>query len=81
MLYLIDEPYADVGLRTARDDPEATVVLLQDGVFLDPEVDATVYAVEEDVAVRGVSLPSDVESITYADLVDLIFESQVKTFV
>ncbi|WP_323192294.1 DsrH/TusB family sulfur metabolism protein [Halostella sp. PRR32] len=81
MLYLIDEPMADIGLRTAADDPDARVVLIQDGVFLSPDLDAEVYAVEKDVDVRGVDLPDEVERISYDALVDLIVEQEVKNFV
>ncbi|MFC6765145.1 DsrH/TusB family sulfur metabolism protein [Natrinema soli] len=81
MLYLIDEPMADIGLRTAVDDPEARVVLVQDGVFLSPALDAELYAVKKDVDVRGVDLPEEIEEITYDDLIDLIVENEVKNFV
>lgn len=81
MLYLIDEPMADIGLRTAADDPDARVVLVQDGVFLSPALDAELYAVAKDVAVRGVDLPEGIEEITYDGLIDLIVENEVKNFV
>jgi len=48
--------HGDIGLRTAADDPEARVVLVQDGVFLSPALDAELYAVEKDVDVRGIDL-------------------------
>ncbi len=53
MLYLIDKPMAEIGLRTAAGDPEAHVVLIQDGVYLSPDIDAPVSAVARDVDVRG----------------------------
>ncbi|WP_345784912.1 DsrH/TusB family sulfur metabolism protein [Natrinema sp. 1APR25-10V2] len=81
MLYLIDEPMADIGLRTAADDPDARVVLIQDGVFLSPALDAELYAVEKDAAVRGVDLPAEIEAISYDGLIDLIVENEVKNFV
>lgn len=81
MLYLIDEPMADIGLRTAADHPDARVVLVQDGVFLSPALDAELYAVEKDVAVRGVDLPDEIEQISYDGLIDLILEYEVKNFV
>ena len=81
MLYLIDKPHDDIGLRTARSDDDATIVLIQDGVFLTPDIDAQIYAIERDVEVRGISLPPEVETITYEQLIDLVFESPVKTFV
>ena len=81
MLYLIDKPMADIGLRTAAGDPDARVVLIQDGVLLSPDVDAELYAVERDVAVRGVDLPAAVERITYDGLVEMIANEEVKSFV
>ena len=81
MLYLIDKPHAELGLRTARDDPDPTIVLIQDGVLLDPDVDGTVYAVQEDLDARGIEAPAGVEPIGYETLVERLFESPVKTFV
>ena len=81
MLYLIDKPHEDIGLRTARADEEAVVVLIQDGVLLEPDIDAEVYAVSRDVEIRGVDLPAGIEPIEYDALVDRLFETEVKTFV
>ena len=81
MLYLIDKPHADVGLRTARADEDAVVVLVQDGVLLEPDIDATVYAVEPDVEIRGVDLPPHVDPISYDALVEAMFETEVKSFI
>lgn len=81
MLYLIDEPLADVGFRTAAEDAEARVVLVQDGVLCQPELDVPTFAVERDVAVRGVTLPDGVEPVTYDRLIEMVLEHDVKTFV
>jgi tRNA 2-thiouridine synthesizing protein B len=81
MLFLIDKPLADLGLRTAQTDEDAIVVLIQDGVLLEPDIDAEVYAVAHDVAVRGVDLPEGIEPIEYDRLVDSLFEHEVKSFV
>lgn len=81
MLYLIDKPHADVGLRTARAADHPVVVLIQDGVLLEPTIEAEVYAVERDVAMRGVDLPEGIEPIEYDRLVDLMFQHEVRTFV
>lgn len=87
MLYLIDKPLADIGLRTAADDSDAHVVLIQDGVFLDPaeflddERTLPTYAVERDLEVRGVTPPEGVEPIEYDELVGRIVAQEVKTFV
>lgn len=81
MLYLIDKPLAEIGLRTAAADDDATVVLIQDGVLLDPALDATTYAVADDVAIRGVDPGDGVETITYDELVTKLFEREVRSFV
>ncbi|EMA18340.1 MULTISPECIES: hypothetical protein [Haloarcula] len=81
MLYLIDKPMAEVGLRTAAEDPEARIVLIQDGVYLAPDVDAPVSAVARDVDVRGVTLPSDIDRISYDAVVESLVEQEVKSFV
>jgi tRNA 2-thiouridine synthesizing protein B len=81
MLYLIDKPLADLAFRIAARDDDARIVLIQDGVLLDPDLDVPTYAVDRDVAVRGVDLPARMESITYGDLVELLFSHEVKSFV
>ena len=81
MLCLVDKPMADLAFRTVAGDDDAHVVLVQDGVVLDPDVDAPVYAVADDVDVRGVDLPPDVERVSYDALVEMIVEREVKSFV
>ncbi|EMA05501.1 tRNA 2-thiouridine synthesizing protein B [Haloarcula vallismortis] len=81
MLYLIDKPMAEIGLRTAAGDPEAHVVLIQDGVYLTPGIDAPVSAVARDVDVRGVSLSPDIDRISYDAVVESLVEQEVKSFV
>lgn len=81
MLYLIDKPMADIGLRTAASDPDANVILIQDGVYLEPDIDADIAAVAKDVDVRGVTLPPDVDQVTYDEVVERLLEQEVKSFV
>lgn len=81
MLYLVDKPLADVAFRTAAGDDDARIVLLQDGVLLEPNLDVPTYAVSRDVAVRGVELPARIEPIMYDTLVDLVLEHEVTSFV
>jgi|GEM_PF-1202272 len=81
MLYLIDKPLADVALRTAETDDDAVLVLIQDGVVLDPDLDAPTYAVARDVDVRGIDPPARVEVIDYDAVLELILDHEVKTFV
>jgi sulfur relay protein TusB/DsrH len=85
-LYLVDLPFGRNGLELAKADPGAQVVLIQDGVYLDTreiaQAGATVYAVERDVARRGLGgrLAEYVEVIDYGRLVDLILEHKVVNF-
>jgi sulfur transfer complex TusBCD TusB component (DsrH family) len=80
---------AEIASRTIASDPDPTVVLIQDGVFLDPADllagdrvdDVETYAVRKDVAVRGVDLPATVEPIAYDRLGGLLFEQEVRSFV
>ncbi len=81
MLYLVDRPLADLAFRTAAGDDEAVVVLIQDGVVLQPGFDAPTYAVARDAEVRGVDLPPGVEPITYDTLIQLVVEHETRTFV
>jgi tRNA 2-thiouridine synthesizing protein B len=81
MLYLVDKPLADAGFRAARDDPDATVVLLQDGVLLEPALDAPTYAIRRDAEVRGADLADDIEPLSYDGLVELLFDHEVASFV
>lgn len=86
MLYLVDKPHADVAFRTARDDPDARIVFIQDGVLVDPvtdvpALDVPMFAVERDVEVRGVDLPDSVERVSYDTLMSFVLEDQVRTFI
>lgn len=81
MLYLVDKPLADAGFRAASDDPSARIVLLQDGVLLSPELDVPTYAVRPDAEVRGVELSPGVEPVSYDELVELVFDHEVASFV
>ena len=80
-LYLINLPFAKVGLDVARRDSDAKVVLIEDGVYADASGFDEVYAVKEDVEKRGVaSRLGNARVIDYDDLVDLIVENKVVNF-
>jgi len=87
MLFLVDKPMAEIAFRTANTEPDAEIVLIQDGVLLDPvahldtDEEVPVYAVERDLSVRGVSSSAAVEPIQYDALVEKIVEQEVKSFV
>ena len=81
-LYLIDKQYGENGLVLAAKDPDAKVVLIQDGVYLRPTDVKEVYSVAEDVNKRGLaeSLPSSIKQIGYDELIDLIVDNKVINF-
>ncbi len=85
-LYLINKTYGENGLKLVKLDDDAHVVLLQDGVYLDPHrlagSKAKVYVVRSDVEKRGLvdRVPEDVELIDYDRLVDLVIENKVINF-
>jgi len=81
MLYLVDKPMAELAFRTAAGDEAARVVLIQDGVFLNPDLKVPTYAVREDVEVRGVDLPPGVEPVSYDRLIQMLLEHEVRSFV
>lgn len=81
MLYLVDKPMAEIAFRTAEGDDDARIILIQDGVLLEPELNVPTYAVEKDVAIRGVDLPPDVECISYDKVIELVLEQETKNFV
>ncbi len=81
MLILVDTPMAEIAFRTAENVENAALVLIQDGVLLEPELDVPTYAVKRDVEIRGVNPPDAVELISYDELVEKMFEQEVKSFV
>jgi len=80
MLYLVDKQLADLAFRTAAGDDHARIVLIQDGVLLEPDLEVPTYAVARDAEVRGVDLPPEVEPITYDTLIELVVEHETRTF-
>ncbi len=86
MLYLCgDKIIGPIGLQYAQMDPDAVVVLIKDGVYLDTEAvkDKKIYAIDEDVKRRGMEgrLKETADIIGYDELVDLVFENKVANFV
>ena len=83
-LYLIDKPFGANGLHLAELDPDAKIVLLQDGVYLktDAIVGKPIYAIKPDVEKRGLScrLPKSIRLIDYPEFVDLIIADKVYNF-
>ena len=85
-LYLIDRPFGGNGLNLALGDAGAIVVLIQDGVYLDPtpilQAGRTVVAVKDDVAKRGLEsrVAPAVRCIEYGEVVDLILAHKVVNF-
>lgn len=84
-LYLVDKPFGSNGLQLAVKDDNAIVVLIQDGVYLDPAPilaqEKQVFALKQDLTKRGLGNSlSNVKAIDYGDLVDLIVEHKVINF-
>jgi len=83
MLYLVDKPNGQIAAEVAKLDDDAKVVLIKDGVYLDPDtLPGKVYFMEDDVELRGLKnrLAGKAESIDYSQLVDLIVENKVVNF-
>lgn len=83
-VYLTDEPFAEVALAYAAEDPTARVVLLQDAVYLTRggNLKGEVYVIRDDVVRRGLSdsISSTVHVIGYDGLVDLMDKDRVVGF-
>ena len=83
MLYLVDKPNGQIAAEVAKMDDDAKIVLIKDGVYLDPAtMPGKVYVMEDDVEMRGLKerLAGKAESIDYPQLVDLIVENKVANF-
>ncbi len=83
-IYLIDEPFAEVGLAYAANDPDSRIVLLQDAVYLAQKVrpQGRVYAIGDDVSRRGLTdhIDSGVQVIGYGKLVEMMEAERVVCF-
>lgn len=83
-IYLIDEPFAKIGLEYATSDPEGKIVLLQDAAHLArvQAIPGAVYAVADDVWRRGLtgSTRLNVTLIGYPDLVQMLEHERVVCF-
>ncbi len=82
-VYLVDKPNAAAATEVAKMDNDAKVVLIKDGVYLDPAaLPGRVYAMEDDVELRGLKerLAGKAKTIDYPQLVDLIVENKVFNF-
>ena len=83
MLYLVDKPHGQMAAEVVKLDDDAKVVLIKDGVYLDPAtLPGKVYVMEDDVELRGLKdrLAGKAESIDYPQLVVLIVENKVVNF-
>ncbi|MCL5027211.1 MAG: DsrH/TusB family sulfur relay protein [Chloroflexi bacterium] len=80
----MDRPFGENALALAKDDREAKVVLVQDGVYLETgmlnRAQIKVYAIRQDVQRRGVTLPGYIQIIDYGQFADLIVENKVINF-
>ncbi len=80
----MDEPFAEVGLAYAGNDPGARIVLLEDAVYLACKMGlrGKVYALQDDVKRRGLSgsVVAGVEMIGYDKLVEMMEAERVVCF-
>ncbi|MCB7128921.1 MAG: hypothetical protein NOU37_08465 [Candidatus Brocadiales bacterium] len=85
-LYLINKPYGENGLKIAKLDADAQVVLIQDGIYLDARrfvgSKVKVHVLKDDVLKRGLEdrFHEDVDFIDYDQLVELIVHNKVINF-
>ena len=85
-LYLINKPYGENGLKIAKLDTDAQVVLIQDGVYLNARhfvgSKVKVHVLKDDVLKRGLEdrFREDVDFINYDQLVELIVQNKVINF-
>ncbi len=85
MVYLCGEKYlGQVATQYAQMDPDAIVVLIKDGVYLDttPLKGKKIFAIDEDVKRRGMGerIKAKAEIIGYDALVDLVVNNKVANF-
>lgn len=84
-LYLINKPFAEIGLDMAKRDDDAKVVLVQDGVYVDVSVlegKKEILFIEADAQKRGVKdFPENAKEVSYEDLIDMIAEQEVYNFI
>ena len=82
-VYLVDKPNGGIAAEVAKMDSDAKVVLIKDGVYIDPTTfSGKIYAMEDDIEVRGLKdrLAGKAEAIGYPELVDLIVDNKVINF-
>ncbi len=84
-IYLVDRNKGKLALELCKEDPEAKVCLIQDGVYLNIEElegKRAVMAIEAEIKRRGLDslLPSWVERIDYPRLLELILQEKVYNF-
>jgi sulfur relay protein TusB/DsrH len=87
-LYLLGTENGEFGMKLASEDPDATVVLIQDATFLalnglEKFHDTTrVTALYEDADQRGLigRLPETIRLIQYEELLELVIQENVVCF-
>lgn len=82
-VYLVDKPNGEIATSVAKLDNDAKIVLIKDGVYLNPSsMSGKIYAMEDDVEVRGLKerLANKAELISYPQLVDMIVQNKVMNF-
>lgn len=83
-IYLVDKTMAENALALAALDSDSVVVLIQDGVYVSPQMltglKGRVYAVKQDLERRGLIGADWATAIDHGELVDLIIQNKVLNF-
>ncbi len=83
-LYIIDREIDEIAASYAAIDDDSVVFLIQDGVYLSPELfkNKEVYVLNDEVCERGLEsvIPGDYKKVDYADIIDLILKHNVISF-
>lgn len=83
-VYIIDKGNADIAVSYARMDESPKILLIQDGLYLSPDMfsDLKVFVFSEEVQERGLDdiLPQSFERIDYSEGIDIMIDEKIFSF-
>ncbi len=83
-VYIIDKGNADIAVSYARMDESPKILLIQDGLYLSPDMfsDLKVFVFSEEVQERGLEdiLPQSFERIDYSEGIDIMIDEKIFSF-
>ena len=83
-LYVIDREGGEIAASYVALDEKSKVFLLQDGLYLTPELfnNRDVYVLSDEVEERGLNdmLPQNYKKVNYSDIIELIMQNPVISF-